>query len=160
MMACASDAGVSLLMFADAPDLNAELEKLEKTFQCPIQEQPHTHLDLLEIQLKDYFDGSGQNFSVPLCPVGTEFQQKVWNQLRCIGYGKTISYKQQALTLGDLKALRAVARANGANKIPILIPCHRAVGATGSLTGYSGGLWRKRFLLDLENPQLSLHAFL
>ena len=70
-----------------------------------------------------------------------------------IEYGKTITYKEQAIAMGDLKALRAVASANGANKIPIVIPCHRVVGSKGSLTGYSGGLWRKKFLLDLESAQ-------
>lgn len=153
MLACAAKDGICLLMFTDSPDLNSELEKLQEACQSPLQEQTHVHLDLLETQLKAYFEGAGQTFSVPLCPAGTDFQKKVWSQLQRIGYGKTISYKEQAQALGDLKALRAVASANGANKVPIIIPCHRVVGAKGSLTGYSGGLWRKKFLLDLESAQ-------
>lgn len=156
MLACTADNGICLLIFTDSPDLNTELEKLQETFQSSLHGLTHAHLELLETQLKTYFNGSGQNFSVPLCPVGTDFQQKVWSQLQHIGYGKTISYKEQALALGDLKALRAVAGANGANKVPIIIPCHRVVGAKGSLTGYSGGLWRKSFLLDLESAQYKM----
>ena len=87
---------------------------------------------------------------------GTEFQIKVWKALLEIPFGATKTYKEQSIIVGDLKAIRAVGTANGKNLIPIVIPCHRVLGSDGSLTGFSGGLWRKRFLLDLESNQLSL----
>jgi O-6-methylguanine DNA methyltransferase len=127
--------------------------KLSGEFGEKIVAQSNEIIDLLETQLKEYFEGRKKSFSVPLNPIGTDFQKKVWNHLLGIEYGKTITYKEQAIAMGDLKALRAIASANGANKIPIVIPCHRVVGSKGSLSGYSGGLWRKKFLLDLESAQ-------
>lgn len=157
ILACALDAGVCLLVFVDNPDLDTELEKLQKTMQTTLQEKSNESIDLLENQLKEYFEGSRKTFTVPLCPMGTEFQKTIWTQLQNIRYGKTLSFKEQAFALGNPKALRAVAGANGANKIPILIPCYRVVGIKGNLTGYSGGLWRKRFLLDLESTQYKMN---
>jgi len=101
-------------------------------------------------QLKEYFQGKRREFDLPLAPQGTDFQQKVWSTLLQIPWGQTISYSEQALRVGDLQALRAVARANADNPIGIIIPCHRVIGKDGSLTGYAGGLWRKRFLLEHE----------
>jgi methylated-DNA-[protein]-cysteine S-methyltransferase len=108
----------------------------------------------LEQQLSEYFTGQRKAFDIPLEPSGTEFQRRVWQELARIPYGATRSYKEQAIALGDLKAIRAVARANGQNPIAILIPCHRVIGEDGSLTGYAGGLERKRKLLQIEGAPL------
>lgn len=103
-------------------------------------------------QLQEYFDGERTDFTFKLNPKGTEFQQKVWQGLLEIPFGKTISYLELSKKLGDLKAIRAVASANGKNPLWIVIPCHRVIGTDGSLTGYAGGLWRKKWLLEHENP--------
>ena len=103
-------------------------------------------------QLDEYFKGSRQQFQIKLKPEGTVFQKRVWNELTKIPYGKTISYLELTKKLGDIKAIRAVANANGKNPVWIIIPCHRVIGSNGSLTGYAGGLHRKKWLLDHENP--------
>ncbi|WP_408029454.1 methylated-DNA--[protein]-cysteine S-methyltransferase [Tenacibaculum xiamenense] len=102
-------------------------------------------------QLNEYFEGTRKDFSVKLNPQGTKFQQKVWNALLDIPFGRTKSYLDQSKKLGDVKAIRAVASANGKNPIWILIPCHRVIGSDGSLTGYAGGTWRKKWLLEHES---------
>jgi len=103
-------------------------------------------------QLTEYFAGRRTVFTVPLAPVGSEFQQRVWALLRQIPYGQTRSYSQLADELGDRRVIRAVGSANARNPISVVVPCHRVVGADGSLTGYAGGLARKQYLLALENP--------
>jgi methylated-DNA-[protein]-cysteine S-methyltransferase len=103
-------------------------------------------------QLKEYFEGKRQNFDLLLNPEGTEFQKKVWAALLEIPFGKTISYLELSKNLGDVKAIRAVASANGKNPLWVIIPCHRVIGSDGSLTGYSGGLHRKKWLLNHESP--------
>lgn len=110
-------------------------------------------------QLNEYFEGKRQNFDFKLNPQGTEFQQKVWQELLQIPYGKTMSYLELSKKLGDVKAIRAVASANGKNPLWIVIPCHRVIGTNGSLTGYAGGLWRKKWLLEHENPSLQQSLF-
>ena len=107
-------------------------------------------------QLRGYFRGERKEFDLPLAPEGTEFQLRVWNRLRTIPYGETISYAQLAERIGNPKAVRAVGLANGSNPIPIIIPCHRVIGSDGSLTGFGGGLPTKKMLLELESKQLSL----
>jgi len=107
-------------------------------------------LDVLEQQLKAYFDGRLRTFSVPLDLQGSPFQVRVWNGLLTIPWGKTCTYLEQARVLGDEKAIRAVAAANGRNPVAIVVPCHRVIGSDGSLTGYAGGLDRKRALLEAE----------
>jgi methylated-DNA-[protein]-cysteine S-methyltransferase len=107
-------------------------------------------------QLKAYFAGQRTSFELPLVLVGTDFQKKVWMALREIPYGKTVSYKELAGAIGRPKAVRAVGAANGANPIPIIIPCHRVIGNDGSLTGFGGGLPLKKKLLELESRQLKL----
>lgn len=102
-------------------------------------------------QLKAYFNNELKNFNLKLNPTGTNFQKKVWHQLQTIPYGKTISYLELSKQLGDVKAIRAVANANGKNPLWIVIPCHRVIGSNGSLTGYAGGLHRKQWLLNHEN---------
>ncbi len=104
----------------------------------------------LSDELGEYFAGTRKTFDIPLAPSGTPFQERVWEQLLSIPYGETRTYAEQAAALGDPKAVRASASANGRNPVAILVPCHRVVGSDGSLTGYAGGLWRKRFLLELE----------
>ena len=104
------------------------------------------------LQLKDYFSGKRTTFTFLLNPSGTEFQKKVWQELLNIPYGKTCSYLELSKKLGDVKAIRAVASANGKNPLWIVVPCHRVIGTDGSLTGYAGGLWRKKWLLEHENP--------
>ena len=103
-------------------------------------------------QLSEYFNGSRKKFKLKLNPKGTDFQKKVWNELLLVPYGKTKTYLEQSKQLGDVKAIRAVASANGKNPIWIIIPCHRIIGSNGSLTGYAGGIWRKKWLLVHENP--------
>ncbi len=113
-------------------------------------------LDNTESQLNEYFNKERTVFDIKLDVQGTHFQEKVWDALVAIPFGNTRSYLEQSRILGDEKAIRAVATANGKNHIPIVIPCHRIIGSDGSLTGYSGGLWRKQFLLELESDQLNL----
>ena len=103
-------------------------------------------------QLNEYFEGKRQNFSLKLNPQGTDFQQKVWKALQTIPYGTTTTYLKLSQQLGDVKAIRAVANANGKNPLWIVIPCHRVIGSDGSLTGYAGGLHRKQWLLEHESP--------
>ncbi|MHA6278923.1 methylated-DNA--[protein]-cysteine S-methyltransferase [Salinimicrobium sp. CAU 1759] len=111
-------------------------------------------------QLQQYFAGELKEFDLKLNPQGTEFQKKVWQALLSIPYGRTTSYMDLSKELGDPLAIRAVAAANGKNPLWILIPCHRVIGSDGSLTGYAGGLWRKKWLLEHEQPvkQQSLFA--
>lgn len=104
------------------------------------------------IQLNEYFEGKRTDFDFPINPQGTDFQKRVWDSLLEIPYGKTMTYMEQAIKLGDIKAIRAVASANGKNPLWIVVPCHRVIGTNGSLTGYAGGIWRKKWLLDHENP--------
>ena len=107
-------------------------------------------------QLQAYFRGELEEFDVPLAMEGTEFQIRVWNALRTIPYGETISYAQLARRIGNPKAVRAVGLANGSNPLPIIVPCHRVIGSDGSLTGFGGGLSTKKKLLELENKQMRL----
>jgi len=103
-------------------------------------------------QLQEYFEGKRKDFDFKLNPKGTDFQQKVWQELLNIPFGKTMSYMDLSKKLGDVKAIRAVASANGKNPLWIVVPCHRVIGTDGSLTGYAGGLWRKKWLLEHEIP--------
>ena len=107
-------------------------------------------------QLDEYFNRKRTVFDLPLDLQGTEFQLRVWNELLKIPFDRTITYKELALKLGNLKAIRAVGTANGANPVSIIIPCHRVIGSDGSLTGYAGGLWRKKWLLEFESSTSSL----
>lgn len=150
LVAATTDDGLCLLEFIDSRD---PLFVVQKTINNPgtvIRQQDHAHLIQTESELAEYFSGKRRMFSVPLAPFGTPFQQQVWQALQQVDYGKTNSYKQQALVLKNLLAIRAVAHANGSNPIAIIIPCHRIVGSNGSLTGYAGGLHRKKWLLDFE----------
>ncbi|GAA4279347.1 methylated-DNA--[protein]-cysteine S-methyltransferase [Aquimarina mytili] len=112
----------------------------------------HPYIQEACTQLKEYFDGKRTVFDLKLNPSGTEFQKKVWEELLHIPFGKTATYLDMAKKLGDPKCIRAAASANGKNPLWIIVPCHRVIGSDGSLTGYAGGLWRKKWLLDHENP--------
>lgn len=153
MVACATDKGICMLEFSDSKVLEAELKEISKLEKAPIIQGESPYFALLEQELSEYFAGKRQVFSVPLSPFGTDFQQRVWQVLRTIPYGQTWSYKEQAIALGSPQSVRAVANANGQNHISILIPCHRVIGSNGTLTGYGGGLWRKKFLLELEGVE-------
>lgn len=115
----------------------------------------HLNLDICVDQLTEYFAGKRKVFDLSLNQKGTLFQQKVWDLLYQIPYGKTISYQQLSKQYGDVKAIRAIASANGRNNLPIIVPCHRVIGSNQSLTGYSGGLWRKQWLLEHEAKYFS-----
>lgn len=110
-------------------------------------------------QLQHYFDGKRSDFTFKLNPQGTDFQLKVWQELLNIPFGKTMSYLDLSKKLGDIKAIRAVASANGRNPLWIVVPCHRVIGTDGSLTGYAGGLWRKKWLLEHESPSKQQSLF-
>lgn len=118
-----------------------------------------TELEDCVIQLNEYFEGQRETFNLKLNPQGTSFQQSVWKTLQSIPYGKTISYLELSKRLGDIKAIRAVANANGKNPLWIIIPCHRVIGSDGSLTGYAGGLARKQWLLEHESPYKQQRLF-
>jgi len=115
----------------------------------PVEEEELS--SLWKKQLDEYFTNKREIFDIPLDLKGTDFQKIVWSELLKIPYGKTISYKELSLRLGDVKAIRAVGAANGANPVSIIVPCHRVIGSDGSLTGYAGGLWRKKWLLEHES---------
>jgi AraC family transcriptional regulator of adaptative response/methylated-DNA-[protein]-cysteine methyltransferase len=150
MVAGAVDEGICLLEFSDRRMLNTEYKDLERYFKTAIQEGESIHFIALRKQLREYFEGSGKEFSVPLVTPGTDFQQAVWKELMNIPYGTTRSYQEQSVALGKPDSIRAVANANGMNRISIIIPCHRVIGSDGRLTGYGGGLKRKKWLLDHE----------
>ncbi len=126
-------------------------EKATKVSPDDLSAKDKMILKKCTIQLDEYFSGKRKNFELPLKQQGTEFQQKVWTELLNIPYGRTITYLQLAKRLSDVKAIRAVASASGKNNLSIIVPCHRVIGSDGSLTGYGGGLPRKKWLLDHEN---------
>jgi AraC family transcriptional regulator, regulatory protein of adaptative response / methylated-DNA-[protein]-cysteine methyltransferase len=150
MLACATKQGICLLEFTDRKMLETELKSIAKLLNATILQGNNVHFELLEKQLNEYFAGDRKKFDIPLHTPGTDFQNKVWTALQNIPYGQTKSYKEQAITIENPESVRAVANANGMNRISILIPCHRVIGSDGQLTGYGGGLWRKKYLLDLE----------
>lgn len=150
MIACADDKGICMLEFSDRKSLEKELQEIAKAHNANVVQGENLHFKTLEKELSEYFAGKRKNFTVPISAVGTDFQKKVWEILRSIPYANTRTYLEQAQILGNPKATRAVANANGLNKISIIIPCHRVIGSNGKLTGYGGGVWRKQFLLDLE----------
>ena len=152
LLAGADDDGICLLEYTDRRMLETNLATMRKRFECAVVPGEHKWLTQLRRELTEYFAGDRREFSLPLATCGTPFQEKVWRELRLIPHGETISYDELARRIGQPTAQRAVARANGMNRICILIPCHRVIGKDGSLTGYGGGLWRKRLLLAVERP--------
>lgn len=146
----ATDEAVCLLEFTDRPMLETQLKRLAKRLGGAFVPGTNAVGQRLEAELAAYFAGELRTFETPLQLLGTAFQERVWEELRSIPYGATRSYAEQAQHIGSPKAVRAVARANGDNRMSIVIPCHRVIGADGALVGYGGGLWRKRYLLELE----------
>ncbi len=160
MLVAATDKGLCYLDFVDNDEDDPHVKLLVRYFGKNIDEGKNTYITEVERQLLEYFEGKRRTFDIPLDVPGTPFQLEVWNALQTIPYGETRSYKQQAEAIGRPMAVRAVARTNGANRISIIIPCHRVIGSDGTLTGYGGGLWRKQYLLDLEagkSPSLPLN---
>lgn len=125
----------------------------------PVTDIVPVELEEAVTQLKEYFSGNRSNFTFKLNPQGTDFQKRVWKALLEIPFGKTTTYQKLSVKLGDVKAIRAVASANGKNPLWIVVPCHRVIGSDGSLTGYAGGLWRKKWLLEHENPPIQQSLF-
>jgi AraC family transcriptional regulator of adaptative response/methylated-DNA-[protein]-cysteine methyltransferase len=154
MFGCATSKGVCLLEFTNRKMLENEFKDLTKRLDAVILPGENPHLDQLQEELIAYFEGTRISFSVSLDTPGTDFQQTVWKILKEIPYGQTWTYEQQAIKLNNQKAVRAVASANGHNRIAIIIPCHRVIGKNGNLTGYAGGLERKKWLLDFEQKNL------
>jgi AraC family transcriptional regulator of adaptative response/methylated-DNA-[protein]-cysteine methyltransferase len=154
MVAVADDEGLRLLEFADRRALEGELSILRKRLKTNVVPGEHPHLDATRAQLSDYFAGKRLEFDLPLAPIGSEFQMRAWKILRSIPVAETRSYSWMAEQLGDRGARRAVGRANGTNMICIVIPCHRVIRADGTLCGYGGGLWRKKWLLDHERKSV------
>lgn len=151
MTIAATDTGICLLEFSSQVErVNRAKQDLEKCLNTELIKGENHHIEQAQFELAEYFDSKRQCFDVRLNPQGTAFQQVVWRVLLDIPYGETVSYLQQATLLNKASAVRAVANANGANKISIIIPCHRVIGSNGKLTGYGGGIERKRWLLDFE----------
>jgi O-6-methylguanine DNA methyltransferase len=150
MIAGATDRGVCFLEWHDRGGVERIKQRVEKRYKIPLIKGNNQHLDKLEKELGDYFDERLKKFEVKIDVAGTPFEKKVWEQLLQIPYGETKSYGQIAKHLGKPGAQRAVGRANGANYLSIVIPCHRVIEANGNLRGYGGKLWRKRYLLELE----------
>jgi AraC family transcriptional regulator of adaptative response/methylated-DNA-[protein]-cysteine methyltransferase len=150
MIAGASARGVCFLEWHSRGGVEKIRQRVEKRYRLSVVEGNNAHLDHLERELGDYFEGSLARFSVALDIQGTDFEQKVWSELQKIPYGQTRSYADIAGAVGQPRAFRACGRANGANYISIVIPCHRVIESSGKLRGYGGGLWRKKYLLELE----------
>ena len=131
--------------------LETQLKRLERLMNAEFLSGTDKIFEKLHAQIGEYFEGKRKKFTLALDIRGTPFQEKAWSALLDIPYGETRSYAEQAKAVGNPAAVRAVAKANGDNRISIIIPCHRVIGSDGKLTGYGGGLWRKQYLLDLES---------
>jgi O-6-methylguanine DNA methyltransferase len=156
MIACTTKKGLCFLDFSDRKDFTKLFHKMQETLngiitEKDIEKEEKEIMDSVESELKEYFLGKRKEFSIPLILIGTDFQKKVWQELLQIPYGKTISYLHEANNINKPKAFRAVANANGKNKISIIIPCHRVIANNGTLGGYGGGLDKKQYLLNLES---------
>lgn len=150
MFICATEKGICLLEFVDRRMLETEFRNLQKRLNANIIAGENKHTKQAQRELSEYFEGTRKSFDVALETPGTDFQNEVWNCLLDIDYGTTISYQQQANDIHKPRAVRAVATANGRNRVAIIIPCHRVIGKDGKLTGYGGGLERKKWLLMHE----------
>ena len=153
MVAGVHDGALVLLEFADRPMLETQLKRIHRRYSARLLSGGDPLFVTVQRELDEYFEGDRREFTVPLDLAGTPFQEAVWSVLRNIPYGETRSYADQALALGKPKAVRAVARANGDNRIAIIIPCHRVIGKDGAMVGYGGGVWRKQYLLELEGRE-------
>lgn len=144
--------GICFVDFIDDHEFEDKSSWIPKSFKMKFTlKEAHPFIEQLKKELEAYFNQKQTYFKTPLVLSGTDFQKQVYKQLSEVPYGTTITYQQQALNMGNQKAIRAVATANGSNKHLIVIPCHRIIGKDGNLTGYAGGIWRKKALLELEN---------
>ena len=159
MVAAATETQLLLFEFERRKMYEAQLERVRHFAGADLEQGESPVFDLLRAQLDEYFRGDRRDFDLPLHVPGTQFQMRVWTALQRIPCGTTTSYARLAESLGQPTATRAVARANGDNRIAIVIPCHRVIGSDGSLVGYGGGLWRKRKLLELEARGATLPLF-
>ncbi len=150
LLGAATEEGVCMLEYADRKKLPDQAADLTRWFHRPVVPGSNAHLARAAVELGEYFTGRRQRFEMPLVLRGTEFQEMVWEELLRIPYGETISYEELSQRIGRPGAQRAVGLANGRNRLPIVIPCHRVIQKNGQLRGYGGGLWRKEWLLDLE----------
>jgi O-6-methylguanine DNA methyltransferase len=150
MIAGTTDQGICFLEWHDRGGVPRILERVQRRYRRPTISGTHPNLELLEDQLGRYFDGDLHEFTVPVDIHGTPFEMRTWSQLLKIPYGETRSYGDLARALGKPGASRAVGRANGANYLSIVVPCHRVIESGGGLRGYGGGVWRKARLLELE----------
>jgi len=150
MFICASDSGVCLLEFVDRKMLETEFKDLQKQLHAKIIAGENRHIKKAKLEIAEYFSGKRKKFGVKIHTPGSEFQNSVWSSLRAIPYGETSTYQQQAQRINKPDAIRAVASANGSNRISIIVPCHRVIGKDGRLAGYGGGLERKRWLINHE----------
>lgn len=150
MLALANDGGLHMLEFVDRRGLEREIQDLRRRVRHQVVPGEHPYLDQIAAELDAYFAGRSLVFATPLRLEGSPFQLSVWNALLAIPCGSTRSYAEIAATIRRPSAVRAVGRANGDNKLAVVVPCHRVVGANGTLTGYGGGLWRKAWLLEHE----------
>lgn len=156
LLAAATDQGLCMLEFADRKKLPGQAADLTRWFERPVLPGSNPHIEQIIRELEEYFAGKRREFSVPLDLRGTEFQEVVWRELLRIPFAGTISYEALAVRIGRPGAQRAVGMANGKNRIPIVVPCHRVIQKNGQLRGYGGGLWRKQFLLELEQRAAGL----
>ena len=150
MYAGASERGLCFLEFTDRKMIDHQIEQMQQRMKARFIQATTPVLTEVESQLEEYFDGKRQDFEIPLDITGTAFQVKAWQALQQIPYGETRSYQQQAVQIGNTRAVRAVASANAKNHIAIIIPCHRVIAKNGGLAGFGGGVWRKKYLLNLE----------
>jgi len=156
MIAIASEEGICLLDYLDNKTLTLKINQIVTAYSTNNYEGSHEYLEQMKEQLHMYFQGTRKIFELRLDLVGTNFQKQVWRSLMEIPYSTTISYAQQARQLGYPSAQRAIANANGRNKIAIILPCHRVIGKNGNLVGYGGGIWRKAKLIELETTNKML----
>lgn len=158
MVAIASQHGLVLLEFTDRRGLEAELELVRRVHSAAVTPGSNEHTARARRELSEYFAGKRTSFGVTLDLRGSEFQRAVWERLRRIPHGSVASYGEMARDLGKPGAARAIGRANGENRIAIIIPCHRVIQSDGSLCGYGGGVWRKRWLLEHEGVRVKAEA--
>ena len=151
MVAAATSKELYMLLFSDMDSFSITVKRIAHIHNLEIETSSNTVINRLMEQLNQYFEGIRKDFDIPLAYSGSPFQLNVWHALKSIPYGQTITYHQLSVRLGDKNAIRAAAKANGANCLLIVVPCHRVIGKDGKLTGYAGGINRKQTLLELES---------
>lgn len=150
MFAAASKKGIVMLCFFTPFNIEAKIDTLKKKFEADVIPSNSEYFNMLRIQINEYFLKQRDVFELPMQLVGSPFQVSCWKELLNIPYGNTISYKEEAINIGNEKAHRAVANANAQNMLHIIVPCHRVIGSSGNLSGYAAGVDKKKYLLELE----------